>query len=94
MDEFLAFGQDVAFVGIGIDELLLRQVLDNAALSDAELAAGPIVWAGFPDRFPDWSTATIVDLRDRYLLLARCGTLSAESEDLEHMSGDFESMRV
>lgn len=57
--EVLAFGQDVAFVGIGIDEPLLRRVLDNAALSDAELAAGPIVWAGFPDRFPDWSTATM-----------------------------------
>ena len=56
--EVLAFGQDVAFVGIGIDEPLLRRVLDNAALSDEELAAGPMVWADFPDRFPDWSTAT------------------------------------
>ena len=57
--EVLAFGQDVAFIGIGIDEPLLRRVLDNAALSDEELAAGPMVWADFPDQFPDWSTATI-----------------------------------
>lgn len=56
-DEFLAFGQDLAFIGIDIDEPSLRRVLDDAALSDAELAAGPTVWAGFPDRFPDWSTA-------------------------------------
>lgn len=57
--EVLAFGQDVAFIGIAIDESLLRRVLDNAVLNDAELAAGPMVWASFPDRFPDWSTATM-----------------------------------
>lgn len=56
-DEILAFGQDLAFIGIGIDEPSLRRVLDNAALSDAELVAGPMVWADFPDRFPDWNTA-------------------------------------
>ena len=58
-DELLAFGQDLAFIGIGIDEPRLRQVLDDAALSDAELAAGPMVWAGFPDEFPAWSTASM-----------------------------------
>lgn len=58
-DEILAFGQDLAFIGIGIDEPSLQRVLDNAALSDTELAAGPMAWANFPDRFPDWSTATM-----------------------------------
>lgn len=55
-DEFLAFGQDLAFIGTGLNELRLRQVLDEAALSDAELEAGPMEWAGFPDQFPAWST--------------------------------------
>ncbi|SMX98405.1 Cobalamin synthesis protein cobW C-terminal domain-containing protein [Brevibacterium sp. 239c] len=54
--EFLAFGQDLAFIGTGLDELRLRQVLDEAALSDAELEAGPMEWAGYPDEFPAWST--------------------------------------
>ncbi|MCF2573364.1 GTP-binding protein [Brevibacterium sp. UCMA 11754] len=54
--ELLAFGQDLAFIGTGLDELRLRQVLDEAALSDAELEAGPMEWAGFPDEFPAWST--------------------------------------
>lgn len=55
-DELLAFGQDLAFIGTGLDEVRLRQILDDAALSHAELAAGPMVWANFPDEFPAWST--------------------------------------
>ncbi|WP_240372586.1 GTP-binding protein [Brevibacterium zhoupengii] len=55
-DELLAFGQDLAFIGTGLDEVRLRQILDHAALSDAELAAGPMVWASFLDEFPAWST--------------------------------------
>lgn len=58
-DELLAFGQDLAFIGTGIDEIRLRRVLDDAALSDAELAAGPMVWADFPDEFPAWSSASM-----------------------------------
>ena len=56
-DEILAFGQDLAFIGLDIDEASLRRALDDAALTDEELVAGPMVWAGFPDAFPAWSTS-------------------------------------
>ena len=49
---------------------LLRRVLDNVALSDAELAAGPMVWADFPDQFPDWSNGDDVIRRGHYLFCA------------------------
>lgn len=56
-DEILAFGQDLAFFGVGIDEDELRKILDEAVLTDEELAAGPMEWARFADAFPEWSTA-------------------------------------
>lgn len=55
--ELLAFGQDLAFIGIGLDEAKLREQLDAAVLTDAELTAGPMAWASFPDEFPAWDTA-------------------------------------
>lgn len=55
-DELLAFGQDLAFFGIGLDEEALKSEFDSAALSDAELAAGPMTWATFRDPFPEWDT--------------------------------------
>lgn len=56
-DEVLAFGQDVAVVGLGLDTRRLTAALDEAALDDDELAAGPMAWSTFPDPFPDWHTA-------------------------------------
>lgn len=56
-DEILAFGQDLAFFGIGIDQPELRRVLDEAVLTDEEFAAGPMGWAKLPDAFPEWRTA-------------------------------------
>lgn len=56
-DEILAFGQDLAFFGIGIDESELRRVLDEAVLTDEEFAAGPMGWTKLPDAFPEWRTA-------------------------------------
>lgn len=55
-DELLAIGQDLAFIGLGLDVEALRQGLDRAALTDAELASGPELWASFPDSFPEWRT--------------------------------------
>ncbi|MFT4305598.1 MAG: GTP-binding protein [Microbacterium sp.] len=57
-EELLALGQDLAIVGIGLDRDGLTAALDEAALSDEELAAGPAAWAAFPDPFPFWALAT------------------------------------
>ncbi|MDZ5078841.1 GTP-binding protein [Nesterenkonia sp. HG001] len=56
-DEVLAFGQELAIFGLGLDADRLTAALDEAALDDDELAAGPMLWATFPDPFPDWRTA-------------------------------------
>lgn len=55
--ELLAFGQDLAFFGLDLDEAKLREALDSAVLTDAELSAGPMTWARFADDFPAWDTA-------------------------------------
>ncbi len=52
--EPLAFGQDLAIIGLDLDRAALAAALDGATLTDAELAAGPLAWAGFPDPFPAW----------------------------------------
>lgn len=57
-DELLSVGQDLAFIGLHLAEDRLAAALDDAALTDAELAAGPTVWARFADPFPAWQTAT------------------------------------
>ncbi|MFT4234239.1 MAG: GTP-binding protein [Microbacterium sp.] len=57
-DELLALGQDLAFVGLDLDHDGLVAALDEAALTDAELAAGPAAWAAFPDPFPAWVRVT------------------------------------
>ncbi|MFT4220581.1 MAG: GTP-binding protein [Microbacterium sp.] len=57
-EELLALGQDLAFIGLGLDHTGLTAALDDAALTDAELTAGPARWARFADPFPAWSDAT------------------------------------
>lgn len=56
-EELLAVGQDLALIGLRLDPDRLTAALDDAALTDAELAAGPTAWAGFSDPFPAWQTA-------------------------------------
>lgn len=56
--ELLALGQELAFIGIDLNRAALSAALDAAALSDAELAAGPAAWASFPDPFPAWLRAS------------------------------------
>lgn len=56
-DELLAIGQDIAFIGIDLDPVALTTALDQACLSDEELAAGPARWTGFVDPFPRWMAA-------------------------------------
>lgn len=49
-----ATGQNLALFGIDLDGEALRLALDDAALTDAELAASTQEWRNFPDRFPTW----------------------------------------
>jgi len=56
-DELLAVGQDLAFLGLDLDRPALLRALDDTALTDTELAAGPWAWAMLDDPFPAWATA-------------------------------------
>jgi G3E family GTPase len=49
-----ALGQDIAFTGLDLHETVLRRILDRAALTDEELAAGPRAWRRFADPLPAW----------------------------------------
>lgn len=51
-DEVLAWGQDLAFIGLDLETAGLQAELDRAVLTDAELAAGPQHWRRYPDPFP------------------------------------------
>jgi G3E family GTPase len=46
--------QQLAFVGIDMDEAYLRSRLDGCLLDDGELARGPEVWQTLADPFPAW----------------------------------------
>ncbi|QIM17346.1 hypothetical protein G7067_05830 [Leucobacter insecticola] len=52
--DILALGQDLAFIGLDLDATALSEALDDAALSDDEVAAGPAAWAQYHDPFPAW----------------------------------------
>ena len=49
-------GQEIVFIGVRIDPARTEELLTSALLTDAELAAGPDVWAGFADPLPQWGT--------------------------------------
>lgn len=56
-EELLAVGQDLAFIGLDLDQDALRAALDDTVLNDEEFAAGPAAWAALEDPFPAWKTA-------------------------------------
>ncbi|UCV16756.1 zinc metallochaperone GTPase ZigA [Quatrionicoccus australiensis] len=47
--------QELVLIGIDMDEAALRQAFDACLLDADELAAGPAVWVGYPDPFPQWT---------------------------------------
>ncbi len=47
-------GQELVFIGIGMDRAALVQQLDDALLDSAELTLGAEGWRTFPDPFPAW----------------------------------------
>jgi G3E family GTPase len=46
--------QELVFIGQNVDADQVRRELDACLLTDAELAAGPAVWRGYRDDFPQW----------------------------------------
>lgn len=46
--------QEIAVIGVGIDEATLRTRLDACLLDEDEMALGPVGWQQLPDPFPDW----------------------------------------
>jgi len=46
--------QEMVFIGQEMDHEGLRSALDSALLTDEEMEAGPLGWAGLPDPFPTW----------------------------------------
>ncbi|OFB37538.1 cobalamin biosynthesis protein CobW [Mycolicibacterium sp. (ex Dasyatis americana)] len=51
----IAPGQEIVFIGIKLDRDKVHRLLDGALLTDAELAEGEQVWAGYPDPLPAWN---------------------------------------
>jgi G3E family GTPase len=46
--------QEIALIGIGLNEARIRAELDQALLTDAEFVPGPAFWRQLPDPFPRW----------------------------------------
>ncbi|WP_230007589.1 GTP-binding protein [Microbacterium sp. Bi128] len=53
-DGRMGLGQEIAFTGLDLSAPKLRHVLDLAALTDDELAAGPEAWVRYEDPLPAW----------------------------------------
>lgn len=49
--------QEIAIIGIEMDEAALRRRLDSCLLTDAEMAGGIRAWRALPDPFPQWRLA-------------------------------------
>lgn len=53
-DGRMGMGQEIVFTGLDLSAPKLAHVLDHAALTDDELAAGPSAWLAFDDPLPAW----------------------------------------
>ncbi|MEV5836222.1 GTP-binding protein [Nocardia sp. NPDC052112] len=47
-------GQEIVFIGVELDTVHIRALLDAALLTDDEFSAGPTTWTTYPDPFPTW----------------------------------------
>lgn len=50
--------QEVVMIGVKLDQVQTKALLDSCLLTDEELAMGPQVWAQWPDPFPQWAFAS------------------------------------
>ena len=50
--------QEIVFIGIGMEQSHITQMLDRCLLTDAEMRLGKAGWRGFPDPFPRWRAST------------------------------------
>jgi len=46
--------QELAIIGVGLDEQRVREELDACLLTPREMRLGPAGWQGLPDPFPHW----------------------------------------
>lgn len=53
-DSLSAIGQEIALTGWDLDVRSLVALLDDAALTDEEFAAGPAAWRNYTDPLPQW----------------------------------------
>lgn len=53
----LAIGQELAIIGLDLDRPGLTAALDACALTDEELAEGPLSWMAYDDPLPEWRNA-------------------------------------
>ena len=58
VEPFCDMRQELVFIGQGLDQKHITQLLDNCLLSDADLSLGKDHWAKLPDPFPDWGEAS------------------------------------
>ncbi|WP_067651925.1 GTP-binding protein [Nocardia harenae] len=48
-------GQEIVLIGVQLERRAPKARLEQALLTDAELAAGPEEWIGYPDPLPAWA---------------------------------------
>lgn len=53
--------QDLAFTGVDLMPGAVARLLDEALVTDAELAAGPQAWATWADPLPVWAEEDVLD---------------------------------
>ena len=46
--------QEIVFIGVAMDRQRIESILDDALVTDDEMAAGPSAWLQFADSLPDW----------------------------------------
>jgi G3E family GTPase len=53
--------QELVFIGTDLGERAMKAMLDQALLTERELAEGPATWAGYDDPFPAWGESGPVE---------------------------------
>jgi len=54
--------QEIVFIGVDLDEALLRSQLDQCLLTDLEMEGGEERWTLMPDPFPSWQEEEVANV--------------------------------